>query len=215
MAAVTGLDHCRTLPPYFPAGRGEDLLFGIMLERIHPDSLVLSEGWAIRHEPIESRVDRAKLSPLFARPGLQTLADWLGHEPRDQWGRAPETRLKTLSQEVLSLSDMQTDSLELLVSKQLASKQSSLLRQCMAHLDALAAVKETPNKSIWANFLSETQSSLVTAIQSEERTPVTSMLQQHNGADLASVRSFGARFGKAIADWPKICAAAKAFSHSS
>ena len=215
MAAVTGLDHCKTLPPYFPAGRGEDLLFGIMLERVHPDSLVLSEGWAIRHEPIESRVDRAKLSPPFARPGLQTLADWLGHEPRDQWGRAPETRLKTLSQEVLSLSDMQTDSLELLVSKQLASKQSSLLRRCMAHLDALATVKETPNKSIWANFLSETQSSLDTAIQSEERTPVASALQQHNGADLARIRSFGARFGKAIADWPQICAAAKAFSHSS
>ena len=212
MAAVTGLDHHMTLPPYFPAGRGEDLLFGVMLERVHPDSLVLSEGWAIRHEPIESRVDRAKLSPLLVRPGLQTLADWLGHEPRDQWGRSPENRLKMLSEEVLSLCNMGTDSLERLVGTQLASKQSNLLNRCVQHLEALHATEETPNKKLWADFLSETQQALLNAIQNEESTPVASALQRAGIQELAGIRSIGEGFGSAIADWPHICSAAKTFS---
>lgn len=215
MAAVTGLDHQNILPPYFPAGRGEDLLFGIMLQRIHPDAVVYNEGWSIKHEPVDTRAGRTNLTPLSANPCLLTLADWLGHEPRDQWGLSPEHRLKKMSEEIIALSAMNADSLETLVGTQLASKQSSLLRRCMAHIEALSALEETPNKKVWANFLSETQGSLVTAIQSEERTPVASALQQHNGADLGRVRSFGGRFGKAIADWPQICSAANAFPHSS
>ena len=214
MAAVTGLDHQNILPPYFPAGRGEDLLFGIMHQRVHPDAVVHNEGWSIKHEPVDTRTDRTNLTPLSVSPGLSTLADWLGHEPRDQWGLSPERRLRVMSEEVQVLSEMNVDSLEILVSKQLVNKQSSLLRRCMTHTEALAAVDETPNKTIWANFLSETQQTLINAIQSEEGTPVARALQKSSDIDLAGVRSIGERFGKAIADWPKICSAAKAFSHT-
>ena len=79
--------------------------------------------------------------------------------------------------------------------------------------DSLTTVEETPNKKIWANFLAETQQALVNAIQSEERTPVAATLQKSGDMDLDDVRSIGERFGKAIADWPQICSAAKAFSH--
>ena len=214
MSQVTGLDHKHILPPYFPAGRGEDLLFGIMLQRVHPDSVVHNEGWAIRHEPVDTRTNRTNLTPLSVNLGLSTLADWLGHEPRDQWGLSPERRLRVMSEEVQALSEMNADSLEILVGTQLASKQSSLLRRCMAHLEALATVEETPNKKIWANFLAETQQTLISAIQSEEGTPVARALQKSSDIDFAGVRSIGERFGKAIADWPQICAAAKAFSHT-
>ena len=84
----------------------------------------------------------------------------------------------------------------------------------MAHLEALATIEETPNKTIWANFLSETQQTLINAIQSEEGTPVARALQKSSDIDFAGVRSIGERFGKAIADWPQICAAAKTFSHT-
>jgi hypothetical protein len=214
MAAVTGLDHQNILPPYFPAGRGEDLLFGIMHQRVHPDAVVHNEGWSIRHEPVDTRTNRTNLTPLSTSPGLSTLADWLGHEPRDQWGLSPERRLRVMSEEVLALSEMNADSLEILVSKQLVSKQSDLLRRCMTHFEALATIDETPNKTLWANFLDETQQALVNAIQNEEPSPVARALQKSSEIDLAGVRAIGERFGKAIADWPQICSAARAFSRS-
>ena len=214
MAAVTGLDHQNILPPYFPAGRGEDLLFGIMLQRVHPDAVVHNEGWAIRHEPVDERTNRTNLTPLSVSPGLSTLAEWLGHEPRDQWGVSPERRLRVMSEEVQALSEMNADSLEILVSKELMSKQNGLLRRCMTHIEALTAVDETPNKTSWANFLAETQQTLINAIQSEDGTPVARALQKSSDIDLTGIRSIGERFGKAIADWPQICAAAKAFSHT-
>ena len=214
MSAVTGLDHQNILPPYFPAGRGEDLLFGIMLQRVYPHSVVYNEGWSIQHEPVDTRTNRTNLTPLSVNPGLSTLADWLGHEPRDQWGLSPEHRLRVMSEEILTLSEMHADSLEILIGTQLASKQSTLLRRCTAHLEILAAVDETPNKTMWANFLSETQQALVNAIQNEEPTPVARALQKSSNIDIAGVRSIGESFGKAIADWPKICQAAKAFPHT-
>ena len=74
LSQLTGCDHHTLLPPYFPAGRGEDALFGIMLQRVQPNSLVLSEGWAIRHEPLDTRADRGDLKPLSVTPGMSTLA---------------------------------------------------------------------------------------------------------------------------------------------
>ena len=85
LSQLTGLDHSVTLPPYLPAGRGEDTLFGIMVQRLHPDCAVWNAGWAIRHENAEDRQHRTAMSPLSARPGLSLLVDFLGHEPRDQW----------------------------------------------------------------------------------------------------------------------------------
>ena len=75
LSQLTGFDHRTLLPPYFPAGRGEDALFGIMLQRVQPNSLVLTEGWAIRHEPLDNRANRGDLKPLNVKPSMSTLAD--------------------------------------------------------------------------------------------------------------------------------------------
>jgi hypothetical protein len=55
MSQITGLDNTALLPPYFPAGRGEDLLFGAMTEYLYPDSMVLNYDWAIAHLPLDER----------------------------------------------------------------------------------------------------------------------------------------------------------------
>jgi hypothetical protein len=41
ISQMTGLDNSALLPPYFPVFRGEDALFGAMVEHIHPQSAVL------------------------------------------------------------------------------------------------------------------------------------------------------------------------------
>ena len=211
MSQITGLDHRNLLPPYFPAGRGEDLLFGIMLQRIHRDSLVLSEGWSVRHKPIESRPDRTGLTPLAALPGLHTLIDWLGREPEDQWGLSPQRRMQSLADDVHSLCEMDTEDLERLAGAQLASKRLNLLAKCSNHMAQLHTKDETSNTQIWTEFLSETQKSLVDALQSSEAHPITAALENRASADWSSLRGMGGKFASSLEAWPQICSAAKNF----
>lgn len=211
MSAVTGLDHRNLLPPYFPAGRGEDLLFGIMLQRIHPNSLVLSEGWSVHHKPIESRLGRAEMTPLTVFPGLHTLTDWLGREPDDQWGLDPQRRMKTLANDVHNLCEMDREGLEQLAGAQLASKRINLLTKCAIHMKQLQMDDATPNQQIWTEFLSETQKNLVDALQSSEIHPITATLEKRANADWSSLRRMGGKFASSLGAWPQICAAAKSF----
>ncbi|MEZ5572083.1 MAG: hypothetical protein R3E64_08675 [Halioglobus sp.] len=74
MSQLTGLDNSYLLPPYFPAFRGEDALFGAMTVAIHHHSVSLEYPWSVPHLPIENRVyslqDRSLVSAdmtLFAR----------------------------------------------------------------------------------------------------------------------------------------------------
>ena len=211
MSAVTGLDHRNLLPPYFPAGRGEDLLFGIMLQRIHPDSLVLNEGWSVHHKPVESRSDRTELTPLAAAPGLHTLTDWLGREPDDQWGLDPQRRMQILADDVNNLCQMDTEELERLAGAQLASKRLNLLAKCSNHMAQLHTKDETSNKQIWTEFLSETQKSLVDALQAPEVQPIATTLEKKGETEWSSLRGMGGKFASSLSAWPQICAAAKSF----
>ena len=211
MAGLTGLNHKTLLPPYFPAGRGEDILFGIMLQRLHPESLVLSEGWAIRHEPVENRQDRGELNPLAVSPGLHTLADWLGQEPEAQWGLTPRRRLENLSNEVRALSEMSEESLERLVGARLASKRTSLLARCLAHSEHLDSLEHSQNTEKWSHFLTETQSGLIEAMQKQETAPLDSAMSNSDRADWHWLRDTGIRLADSLTAWTEICEAARGF----
>ena len=211
ISQFTGIDHTALLPPYFPAERGEDILFGVMLQRVHPESLVFSEGWSIRHEPMEPRSDRGHLNPMEVSPSLLSLADWLGQEPEDQWGLTPERRLHNLSSEVKALSEMDERALEQLVGAQLASKRTSLLARCMGHSEQLATLDNLPNSGAWGEFLSATQSALIEALQIPDATPISKALASAGQTDWASLRNIGNNLADSLTAWPEICAAAKTF----
>lgn len=55
MSQLTGVDNRRLVPPYCPILRGEDRLFGEMLQALHPDALVVDQPWAVAHLPIPPR----------------------------------------------------------------------------------------------------------------------------------------------------------------
>ena len=86
LSQLTGLDHRELLPPYFPAGRGEDILFGAMLHRMHPSAAIFNEDWAISHSPLERRDNRAKLEPICSPLSSALLVDWLGTDKTKPWG---------------------------------------------------------------------------------------------------------------------------------
>lgn len=211
LSQLTGFDHRTLLPPYFPAGRGEDVLFGIMLQRVQPDSLVLSEGWAIRHEPLENRANRDSLKPLSVTPGMNTLADWLGREPEEEEGLTPARRLLSVSEDVKKLAQMEVDVLERLVGEKIASKRTSLLARCTQHLEQLSGMDTSGNATAWSEFLSQTQAGLIEDLQRPEPAPVASLFGGDSLTTEASVREMGNQFADAVSAWPEICETSKAF----
>ena len=66
MSQVTGFDNRQMLPPYLPILRGEDRLFGYMLDFIFPNSVTLDYPWAVPHLPIPDR--RWRDSDLSFKP---------------------------------------------------------------------------------------------------------------------------------------------------
>lgn len=55
MSQMTGFDNRQMLPPYLPIIRGQDRLFGYMLDFIHPTSVTLDYPWSVPHLPMPDR----------------------------------------------------------------------------------------------------------------------------------------------------------------
>ena len=200
------------MPPYLPAGRGEDTLFGVMLQRLHPDSAVWNEAWAIRHEPIDERSRRGDLNPISATPSLALLTDWLGREPRDQWGITPRQRLMGMADQVQRLAVMDSDSLESLVRQELVSKRSALLNQCMTHLSRAGEISDLPGAPDWQAFLEHSRDQLVEEIQTPEANPLEERVSASALRSPSALRTHGQQFTDALRAWPEMCQAAEHFS---
>ena len=190
------------------------MMFGIMLQRLHPESAVWNEGWAIRHEPVEYRENRGELIPLSVKPGLALLADWLGREPRDQWGLSPEQRLTGLADQILRLASMEYDSLEALIQQELVSKRGVMLGQCMAQLGGLTGLADLPGSEEWQHVLEQSRDQLVNELQMPEPEPLAILGNSGDGMEssqLTALRDHGAKFAETLNAWPEICIAAKDF----
>lgn len=89
---ATGFDHRGLLPPFAPAGLGEDTLFGSMLSRCVPGAYIGYVPAAILHVPADRRVN----GPLPAAPRLVDVLGYFLHACPDSIARSPEQRLRHL-----------------------------------------------------------------------------------------------------------------------
>ena len=212
LSQLTGIDHRTLLPPYLPGGRGEDILFGIMLQRLHPDSVVVNEGWAIHHAPLEQRTARGVLSPLSITLTTSLLGNWLGREPADQWGLPVERRLTGLADQLRRLADMTPEALTALIHQELVSKRSALLSRCFEQLGETSKLEAAPGFAAWKQFLEATRDQLVAEIQASSE-PLFGI--SGNGTmnmDLEGLQQHGKAFAEALTAWPQICEAASSLS---
>jgi hypothetical protein len=93
MSQVTGLDNSHLLPPYFPAFRGEDLLFGSMIEAMYHHGAVLEYPWSIPHLPLEDRSDRGIREPIAGEGGIILFSRYLTENIDYKDASNPEARL--------------------------------------------------------------------------------------------------------------------------
>ena len=211
LSQLTGLQHTELLPPYLPAGRGEDILFALMLQRLHPESAVWNAGWAIPHHPIDDRSPPADLPPLKVEAGLSLLAEWLGKEPRDQWGLTPARRLQGMAEEVRRLVSMEDRALSALVAEEHLSRIGANLSRVMQQLKAVPSSGNESNIATWRAFLEASRDQLVTQIQTVEIHPLAAAVDKLGAEGITTLRHMGRGFAEAMGTWPEICESARSF----
>ena len=207
MSQITGFDNRQMLPPYLPIERGEDRLFGNMLDFVFPSAVTLDYPWAIPHLPMPQRhweeherdftsgdsfpmffieqVIMQKSSCLLSQPAdrLKALADWLSN-------------LAAASSE--SLSSMYRDS-HLRTSSELSIHLSSLL----AEADASPAD--------WQDYLKNGIQALSVSMDKASR-PDFPIKGRPQGLETAELVTFWqdtwSGFASALNAWPEIRIAA-------
>jgi len=203
ISQMTGIDHSQLLPPYLPAGRGEDILFGVLALRMHPTSAVYNEGWAIRHEPVEDRQDRGALTPIASQTSIGTLVDWLGREPTDQWGLTPRRRLFGVAEQIQRLSEMEQAPLLKLLRHENLSSAGIQLTRCFYHIEQVDGLSHLAGHDDWVRFLEISKNQLLEQIQTPERQ------RPEPTGDIAALQQQGQRLAAALRAWPTVCEVAR------
>ena len=209
-SCITGIDNRQLLPPYIPAGRGEDALFGIMLERMHPESAVFEEGWAISHQPVEDRTQSHGLAPVRATPGINVLANWLGRGAKGSIKADALENLFDIANDISKLADLNKDDSEKIVRAELIRSSASLLDRCMQHITSIPKTEGLPGGESWTTFLEKNRGLLLQDIQLPRAEPLNEILQSR-GTTLETLQNLGKDFSNALRMWPRIIEAAASY----
>ena len=207
MSAITGLDNRQTLPPYFPILRGEDRLFGYLLDFVFPTAVTLDYPWAIPHLPIPQRewrdIDR-DFTPGASFPTF-FFAQMLDYKASCH-AEAPAVRLATLSAFFCDLAATADDTLA-------ASQRDAVLHNIsgeLRHLDELLASADSAPAQ-WQEYLNNGIEQLNKAFDqaSREDYPLKGQPQSLEGTELIAFWKKNWRgFAAALEAWPEIREAA-------
>lgn len=199
MSQVTGLDNRHSLPPYFPILRGEDQLFGIMLDFLHPNSTVLEYDWAVPHLPLETRSGNPQGDSCVPRGGLQLLGAFLSElRPADP-AVSFETRLELLAARLQELSEYATEVLTARFRVGLAKSQALSLQTLG---DRIADSGKLDGA--WEQLLQRHHQDAVTALQEQpELADLPGLPAAITNEQVAQyIRDFASGYAAALRAWP-------------
>lgn len=207
MSQITGVDNRQSLPPYFPILRGEDRLFGYMLDFMFPTSVALDYPWGVPHLPIPQREWQDKdrdFTPAASFPLFffsQILEARLSCH-----AEKPEQRLAALSAFFSDLAATPDDAL-------LANHRDAVLRdtsQQLQHLGGLLANADSAPAD-WQEYLNKGIEQLGKGLDqaSLEDYQVTGQPRSMEGAELIVFwKKAWDGFAAALKAWPEIRVAA-------
>jgi hypothetical protein len=155
ISQLTGLDHRSLLPPYMPVMRGEDFLFGVMLEKIAPASTVMGLPWGVPHLPVDARDDVNFNGSSAARASLHSLAQWLDKQTVS--GRDRVSRLGQLADALRGLCQLTpAEALE-----QLSAALTQLHVQQLKRLGTVQIATAHSAQAEWASYIQRANEELV------------------------------------------------------
>jgi len=207
MSQIIGMDNRQLLPPYIPIARGEDRLFGFMVDYIFPTFVALDYPWAVPHLPIPDREWQHKdlkfdLGPIFPFFFVDKV---LEHRSTCQ-SHSPQDRLENLAALYRDLAGTSPESL-------LTMHQDNTL-ECGAEklktLDKLLAAAESAPVD-WQNYLRNGLKQLDVDLNAASRDdfPVKGYPGNLGTEDMVSFwKETWVEFAEALSVWPEIRRAA-------
>ncbi|AQA17029.1 hypothetical protein BST95_01180 [Halioglobus japonicus] len=159
ISQMTGLDNSQLLPPYFPAHRGEDYLFGAMTEYLHPHAAVLDYAWAVPHLPLEPRPGNPEPAPITGK-GKASVNKYITDRTRYEPGVSAQTRLASLATMAAELGEADDRSLTTIYRKEVAENQGAELSRLSRHLQ-----DGTIREPSWQDWLQRSANSVATQMQ--------------------------------------------------
>ncbi len=207
MSPATGLDNHQMLPPYLPIGRGEDHLFGYLLDFIFPTAVTLDYPWAIPHSPLPERQWRnrdlnftpAESFPMFF---IEKVLEYKSSCLSD----SPSARLSALSAWFNDMAAAPDSTLSDMYRDNRLRSDSEQLQQ----LSALLSMAESAPVD-WQNYLRNGITQLNADLEktSREDFPLRGSPAGMEGAELIAFwKDVWTGFAAALNAWPEIRQAA-------
>ena len=211
MSLITGLDNRAALPPYFPVLRGEDRLFGAMLDMLFPGVAALDYAWASPHLPLEDR-DRSSAETDFGAqpPFPRFFLDWIAVTTRRCSAGSHEHRLAALAGFYDELASMDDAALAELYRDEQTYSACDTMVQLRAALD-----RATDAPQNWVQYLEAGLSKVnVDLVESFAGPAISGSPAGTEGAELFTLwREHWRAFGAALRAWPEIRKAAAGRGH--
>jgi hypothetical protein len=207
MSQITGFDNRQMLPPYLPILRGQDRLFGNMLDFIFPNSVTLDYPWAIPHLPLPDRQWRNRdldFTPSDSYP-VFFMEEVLENKSSCQ-SDLPKDRLSTLAGWFNDMSTASGDSLATMYRENRLRDDSERLELLN---DLLSKAESTPVN--WQNYLRNGIRQLNVDLDRASRQDfqLKGLPATMDGDELIGFwRDVWADFAAALNAWPEIRAAA-------
>jgi hypothetical protein len=208
ISQVTGMDNSHLLPPHFPVFRGEDYLFGAMVEYLHPHSTVLEYDWCVPHFPMEQRSGTAKPQPATNK-GEINLSKYITDRTLYESGVSAETRLSGLGQMLRELSETSNQGLLTVYRAEVAKLQNSTIKQLSSRLN-----EATPRTKEWNTCLQQSLNNVSVDMGTKARLEnIIHIPEDYNEqAILDEFRAYSGEFALALASWVEIRKAAKSIT---
>ena len=202
MSQMTGVDNSQLLPPYFPAFRGEDLLFASMVEAMYHHGAVLEYDWCVPHLPLDDRSDRGLREPIVGAGGIVLFTRYLVENIDYKDASNPQRRLMALAEDARRMADRSNRDLLLDYRREQAKGQAHLL-YILAHKARNA--EDLPSRN-WQAYVKRALGETETSI-AEVHLP--SKIQGiHAGTTdeeaLAEFRKLASGWASALSSWPAI-----------
>ena len=204
ISQVTGLDNSRLLPPYFPVYRGEDHLFGAMVEYLHPRAAVLDYPWCVPHFPLDGRPGHSDHAPADGRASVRPgkiVTDRTNYRS----GITAETRLQGLAQFILELAQTSDQGLLTLYRAEAAEARAGKAARLEAILrDGL--VRPAPWSSWLQGSLANYKQAVASSIALTHQPGIPAGMDDR--AVLDAFRTQAGAYASALFAWPDIRLAA-------
>ena len=207
MAGTFALDAREPCPPFFPVGRGEDLLFGNLFRRCWDDCFFGYLPWTSAHLPLpERRWEGTELWDAATRRPLHALMLLLCTLVSGTAARSGWARLRLFGRQLEELAAQPWGELEPLLRRQ-SWRQGELQ---LLRLDTL--VSNAPPRSAWATRARQYRDACAVRLQA-----TTSFLPpdfDHLAPDASRVQfaRLAGAFGELLEAWPALMEAAQRLS---